>query len=114
RGTSEVTRLSTSGIAEKPIEVGLTWVPTGEGRVRLAWKVAIDEVAGEHWWQALVDAETGESLGVVDLVVSDNMDAIVGSFARPGAEGIAMRSTASLSADALASFDPTDGARYNV
>lgn len=107
RGTAEVTRLSTAGIAEKPIEVGLTWVPTGNGRVRLAWKVAIDVVAGDHWWQALVDAETGESLGVVDLVVSDNVDAIVAATARPAAETAGTGST-------LAAFNPTDGAVYNV
>ena len=107
RSTSNVTMLSPAGIADQPIEVNLTWVPTAERQVRLAWKVAIDSIAGEHWWRALVDAETGETLGVVDLVVSDNVDALVGAIARPPAEAAATTS-------ALASFDPTDGAVYNV
>lgn len=102
-GPSQATTLSEAGIAERPIEASLTWVTTETRRVRLAWKVEIDAVGGDHWWQALVDAVTGESLGIVDLVVSDSVDAIVAGVARPAVD-----------AAALPSFDPTDGAVYNV
>lgn len=95
--------MSPAGIADKPIEASLTWVTTSDRRVKLAWQVAIDTVTGDHWWRALVDADTGESLGVIDLVVSDSAEAIAAGVARPAGD-----------AAALPSFDPTDGAVYNV
>jgi extracellular elastinolytic metalloproteinase len=101
-GPNEAVVLSDGGIAESPIEGKLVWVPT-DGAVRLAWDLRIDEAGGEHWWHALVDAQTGESLGLVDLIVHDSVEGIATAIAHPAA------STA-----ALPSFAPTDGARYNV
>ena len=101
-GPSEAVTLSDGGIAEKPIEGRLLWVPRGDS-VRLAWDLRIDQVGGEHWWHALVDAETGESLGLIDLIVRDPVAGIASVVARP--EGASL---------ALPSFAPTDGARYNV
>jgi hypothetical protein len=106
-GANDATIISSAGIANRPIEASLTWVEAGSS-VRLAWKVEIDEADGDHWWQALVDAETGESLGVVDLIVHDSVDGIVAATGRTAA------ATADPSATAIASFPPTDGARYNV
>jgi extracellular elastinolytic metalloproteinase len=109
KGTAdESTIISSAGVAERPIEAKLTWVETGSG-VRLAWQVRIDEATGDHWWQALVDAETGESLGVTDLVVHDSVEAIVTATVRP-----ADVAAAADPASAIASFPATDGARYNV
>ncbi|MGH9349346.1 MAG: M36 family metallopeptidase [Vicinamibacterales bacterium] len=102
-GASEPVTLSDGGIAERPIEARLVWVPTGSA-VRLAWDVRIDEVGGEHWWHALVDAETGASLGMIDLIVHDSAEAIALATAR--ADDVAPA--------ALPSFDETDGAAYNV
>ena len=101
-GPSEAVTLSDGGIAEKPIEARLVWVPRGDS-VRLAWDLRIDQAGGEHWWHALVDAETGESLGLIDLIVQDAIAGIASIVARP--EGASL---------AFPSFAPTDGARYNV
>jgi hypothetical protein len=101
-GPSEAVTLSSGGIAEKPIEGRLVWVPRGDS-VRLAWDLRIDQVGGEHWWHALVDAETGESLGLIDLIVHDAVAGIAAVVARPDAASLA-----------LPSFAPTDGAHYNV
>ena len=109
-GASEKTVLSSAGVADRPVEAALTWYQTESGRVRLAWKVEIDEASGDHWWQALVDAETGETLGVVDLVNRDTAEALVAATARPAGA----TSSAFASSSAPASFDPTDGAAYTV
>jgi extracellular elastinolytic metalloproteinase len=101
-GPDEKVTLSAGGIATKPIEGRLVWVPR-DTSVRLAWDLRIDQVGGEHWWHALVDAETGESLGLIDLIVHDPLDGMASLVARPEAASAA-----------LPSFAPTDGARYNV
>jgi hypothetical protein len=101
-GSDEAVTLSAGGIAARPIESKLVWLPVA-GRVRLAWDVRIDDLNGDHWWHAFVDAETGASLGQVDLIVHDSIEAIAGAVARPdGAPA------------ALAEFSPTDGASYMV
>jgi hypothetical protein len=101
-GLAEAVTISDGGIAEKPIEGRLVWLPI-ENAVRLAWDLRIDEVGGQHWWHAFVDAENGASLGQLDLIVHDPLDATAGVIARPES------ALASLPA-----FPPTDGARYNV
>ena len=68
-GPSEQLTLSDGGIAAKPIDAKLIWLPQGDGRVRLAWRLEIDQDDGEHWMYAFVDAKTGESLGKHDLIV---------------------------------------------
>lgn len=94
--------LSTGGVAARPIDAKLVWVPTG-GAVRLGWSLEIEELDGRHWWIALVDAQTGASLGWDDLVLEDSLQATGEALVRPFA-GEAI----------LPAFAPTDGARYNV
>ena len=100
--SAAATTLSDGGIAVRPIEAKLVWLPLGR-RVRLAWSVEIEPTSGEHWWIAFVDAETGESLGKQDLIIHDSAQAVAAAFARP--EHLAL---------ALPAFAPTDGATYNV
>jgi extracellular elastinolytic metalloproteinase len=102
-GPSQAVTLSDGGISVKPIEATLVWVPA-EGRVRLGWMLEIEEVGGQHWWHAFVDAETGASLGQHDLIVHDSAHAIADAIARP----------ADVAPSLLASFDATDGAAYRV
>lgn len=101
-GPRDITILTDGGVAVKPIEAALVWLPSAAG-VRLAWSVEIEETSGDHWWMAFVDAQSGESLGQEDLIVHDD--------ARATADAIAHRVAAPLAAPA---FAPTDGARYNV
>lgn len=101
-GSREATTLSDGGIAARPIEARLVWLPM-DGAVRLAWSVEIEETEGAHWWLAFVDAETGEALRKEDLVVHENVTAI------PGSGGRAAGSPA-----APTSFADLDGSSYNV
>jgi len=101
-GPAEEATLSDGGIAEKPIEARLVWLAVANG-VRLAWNLRIDERGAEHWWHAFVDAETGASLGQIDLIVRDPIDATAGALTHPDP-----------AAASLPAFPPTDGAIYNV
>jgi extracellular elastinolytic metalloproteinase len=104
-GAADATVIAGAGVAERPIEAQLVWAESDNG-IRLAWKVEIDEVGGEHAWEALVDAETGESLGIVDLVVHDSVDGIAAAVGRASSDPT--------SASATPSFSTTDGERYRV
>ena len=101
-GAAARTTISEGGIAAKPIDAKLLWVPTGDA-VRLAWSLEIEEASGDHWWNAFVDAENGASLGAYDLIIHEDAKAIASAVA-PSASAAA----------ALTSFAATDGARYRV
>lgn len=63
------------GIALEPIEVKLKYVSLPEqGMVRLTWNVTFYTLDGQHWWQARVDALTGEMLDFNDQVVRCEFD----------------------------------------
>jgi hypothetical protein len=104
-GADRPTTLSDGGIAARPIEAKLVWLPAGR-RVRLAWRLEIEERSGDHWWYAFVDARTGELAVREDLVVQDSPLAIARAVARPPAS----RRTQGEAPE----FPVTDGALYNV
>ena len=101
-GPDEATTLTDGGVAARPIEAKLVWLPLGDA-VRLAWAVEIDQTDGQHYWVAFVDAETGASLGIEDRVVHDDIGAIEAAVARPDR-----------SASTLSAFADLDGASYRV
>jgi len=101
-GPSDATTVSDAGVAVRPIEARLVWLPVADS-VRLAWVLDIEETSGDHWWNAFVDATTGESLGAHDLIVHDSASTTAAAIAHPA--GLATP---------VASFPPTDGARYRV
>ena len=102
-GPAERTVLSPAGIAARPIEARLVWVPAGRA-VRLAWRLEIEQIDGQHWWISLIDAETLAPLGEHDLVVHDSGQAIAEAIARP----------TPVTPAPLPGFAPTDGAQYRV
>ena len=102
RGPEMTSEVSDGGVARAPISAELVWYPVGDS-VRLAWSLEIEEASGDHWWQAFVDAQTGEALGVEDRIAHDSADAIAGAIARP--PGAPAPTT---------SFGMTDGAEYRV
>lgn len=101
-GPGDRMTLSDGGISAKPIDARLVWLPQN-GDVRLAWTLEIEPQDGAHWWYAFVDAQTGESLGQVDLIVHDSIESTSAAIARP------LGTTA-----AIAEFAQTDGATYRV
>jgi extracellular elastinolytic metalloproteinase len=101
-GPDEATTLTDGGIAARPIEASLAWLPI-EGGVRLTWRVEIEETSGLHHWIAFVDAESGEALAAEDLVIQDDARATAAATAR-----------APRAAGEPAAFDPVDQSSYRV
>jgi extracellular elastinolytic metalloproteinase len=96
--------LTDGGIAARPVEARLLWLPTGGPVVRLAWRVEIEEPGGNHVWHSYVDAEKGTVLFNEDLVERDNVDAIAAAIARPAGSPAAP----------AAAFGDIDGSSYRV
>jgi len=101
-GADQATTVSDGGIATRPIEAKLVWLPVGAS-VRLAWALEIEEASGDHWWTAFVDAETGEPLGQHDMIIHDSAAAISAATAHPDS-----------APGPVATFPATDGAAYRV
>ncbi len=101
-GDDQAATISDGGVARKPLEARLVWLPLVDS-VRLAWMVEVEEADGGEWYNAFVDAETGELLRQEDLIVRDSASAIAAAIsAPPGPRG------------GIAAFPPTDGAKYRV
>jgi extracellular elastinolytic metalloproteinase len=66
-GAAEAAEMSSGGISLGTIPIRLVYEPTGGG-VRLAWAVGIQELDARHWWDARVDAATGDLLAKSDYV----------------------------------------------
>ena len=56
-------------IALEPIKVELSYQPMPDNSVKLSWNVMYAEMNGQHWWDARVDALTGEVLTTFDMVL---------------------------------------------
>ncbi len=106
-GAEQATSLQAAGIAARPIEARLMWVPQANG-LRLAWHLDIEDARGGHWWNVLVDARSGAVLSVQDLVIEDAPEAIAAAVARP------KRARPAATPDAVSAFPSTDGAAYRV
>jgi extracellular elastinolytic metalloproteinase len=61
-------------IALEPIEVALVYQPTKSKAVRLAWNVTFYETNAQHWWNARVDAVTGQVIDFFDQVLHCEFD----------------------------------------
>jgi len=60
------------GIALEPIKTKLTFQPLSKENVRLAWQVTLYERSANNWWNARVDAVTGEVLLFDNHIVKCN------------------------------------------
>lgn len=58
-GADSAVRLSDGGISRSPIPASLAYVPVAPGDTRLSWRVVIDSVGREDWFEAFVDAASG-------------------------------------------------------
>lgn len=67
-GAASAALLSDGGIAATSIPVRLVFFPAQPERLRLAWLVEIEERRAQHWWVALIDAETGALLEKSDRI----------------------------------------------
>ena len=62
------------GIALEPIEVKLLFNLLENKEVRLVWQVELYQLDAQHWWEAQVDAKTGEILTYRDKVIHCSFD----------------------------------------
>ncbi|MEN0007020.1 MAG: M36 family metallopeptidase, partial [Bacteroidota bacterium] len=58
-----------NGIALEPIEVKLVYQEAKDRTVRLTWNVSFYETNAQHWWNARIDAETGQVIDYFDQVL---------------------------------------------
>jgi hypothetical protein len=88
-GPDQAVLLSDGGVSDADIPARLVYESAGDGRLRLAWLLQINEAGGEHVWEMTVDAETGELLQRHDLVDHDDfgVTARTGESSAPAGEG---------------------------
>lgn len=61
------TVLAASGVALEDVEAKLVYVPTADG-LELAWRLNVQTLDQAHWYDAFVDADSGESIYVDDAI----------------------------------------------
>lgn len=93
RGVQRRTEVSNGGVSTRAIPARLVYQMV-DGDLRLAWNVSIEETSGQHYWDANIDAETGELLAKVDLVDHDDIRATAAAIAPASAPEVAAASAA--------------------
>lgn len=108
------TTVSGGGISNAPIPAQQGWLPTEDG-LRLAWQLTIDDVSGDHLWNAVVDAETGELIAVDDWVVQSSYQNHVSTLARTGSSESSGATNLAAGRTAWQSANPVpDGSSYRA
>lgn len=74
-GVERATLLSDGGISRAPIPVRLVYQPLADGRVALAWELAIETLDTRHLWSVRVGALDGAILDLADRVLSESFEA---------------------------------------
>ncbi|MEL7220444.1 MAG: M36 family metallopeptidase [Bacteroidota bacterium] len=68
------------GIALEPVRVHLMYQIMDDESVRLVWNVDLYELGAQHWWQARVDAISGEVVDYYDQVISCTFEHAEGEY----------------------------------
>ncbi len=105
------------GIALEPVEVKLAYQPMPDKSVRLAWNVKLYELSAQHWWDARVDALTGEVLDAFDQVLHCDFGTPHAECAAAGHDHAAQPAFKPWQAPAQNESvlnSPDDGSRYRV
>ncbi len=63
---------SEKGLAMEPIKVDLVFEETDDEKVQLAWRVQLHQLDAKHWWNARIDALTGELINYNDQMLYCN------------------------------------------
>ncbi|WP_421947147.1 T9SS-dependent M36 family metallopeptidase [Phaeodactylibacter xiamenensis] len=102
-----------AGLALEPIEVHLAYQPV-RGAVRLAWNVTFYELSGQHWWDARIDAITGEVLDAFDQVLHCQFGPHVASEEHQALHQEHQHAETFSLQPPLPPSSPEDGSRYRV
>ena len=73
-GVSQLIMFDKADLSLEDISVKLTWQPMDDGKLYLAWELAIYELSAQNCWNSRIDALTGELLHKNNWVVSCNFD----------------------------------------
>lgn len=68
------------GISLEPVKVQLMYQPLADESVRLVWNVDLYQLDAQHWWQARVDAITGEVIDYFDQTVHCSFEHAEGEY----------------------------------
>jgi len=74
RGASQVQVLSNGGVSISDIPARLMYVHTDEGELKLVWDIAIQALDHANWWNARLDATSGQILDKNDWMVTCSME----------------------------------------
>ncbi|HEX8384600.1 MAG TPA: M36 family metallopeptidase, partial [Rubricoccaceae bacterium] len=85
-GPAQTTQFQADGLSS-PARARQVYARTGDGALRRAWEVILDDARSLHWWVLTVDASTGAELGRYDLTVSETFGRAPASFAPLTASG---------------------------
>lgn len=55
-------------VSRDPIPLQRVYFPMEDGELRLAWKLVIRTQDGQHWWDVVIDARSGELLSQCDWI----------------------------------------------
>ncbi|RTQ49600.1 T9SS type A sorting domain-containing protein [Hymenobacter gummosus] len=102
---------SEAGISLEKIPVKLMYVRLPTGRLALAWSVTLYPLDAEHYWDARIDASTGQLLESSDFVVRE--EASFAALARRRAQQTAPMPAAAQRTTPVAA-QPTVAGRTNV
>ncbi|PVW11607.1 M36 family metallopeptidase [Marixanthomonas spongiae] len=73
-GPSQKTTFSKGGISLSKIPAKLTYQPTADNKLALAWDISIEEKSRQDWWSLRIDATTGEILEQNNWMLSCTVD----------------------------------------
>ena len=62
-----------SGISIEPITADRVYFAIDD-KIVMGWKISLYQLDGQHWWNEIIDASTGEILATDDWVISCNFD----------------------------------------
>lgn len=114
RTARDETTLSGGGISNAPIIAQQGWLATEDG-LHLAWQLTIDDVSGDHLWNATVDADTGELIAVDDWVVQTSYQDLTSTLARVGSAESSAAQNLAAGRTAWQSANPVeDGSSYRA
>ena len=108
-GNAQESLVSDGGISERPIPASLVW-HAGKGGLRLAWQLEIADASDIHYWDATIDAATGDLLGVQDLTIEDEHENLAGTLSRDAS----LSASATSATDAGTNNPVIDGSSYEV
>lgn len=75
KGIEQAGEMEVPGIAHEPIKFKLVYYASEKGQLHLGWNMQVQSTDGPHYYNSIVDAQTGKLLFEEDWVVECNFEA---------------------------------------